>query len=270
MNSRAARGVRILTEYERTALVAAREDVRATIVFFGSARSRPLDEAQAEFERLKAAKNSGTAVIVQAEKMVKLAHYYDAAQRLSRRLSEWNHSLYRQGRESYLVCTGGGPGMMEAANRGASQVKGARNVGFGISLPKEQGNNAYVTPELSFEFHYFFMRKFWLVYPCRAMVVMPGGFGSMDELFEVLCMVQTKKLGRRLPIVLFGAEFWEPWLALARHMIDWGTLSSGDLDLVHVSDRVDDAYLYITKSLEEIEKAGNGRLLITDGDLIPT
>ena len=148
-----------------------------------------------------------------------------------------------------MVCTGGGPGIMEAANRGASEA-GGTNVGLTISIPQEEFDNAYVTPGLEFHFHYFFMRKFWFYYLAKAVVIFPGGFGTLDELFELLTLLQTGKMRKRLPLVLFGTDYWSEVInfdALIRH----GTISDGDDLLVHRTDSVDDAYAFITRELTE-------------------
>jgi hypothetical protein len=160
--------------------------------------------------------------------------------------------MYRDGLRHYTVCTGGGPGIMEAANRGASEVEGGRSVGLGISLPFEPGVNEYCTEELAFEFHYFFTRKLWFVYLMKAMVVFPGGFGTLDEMFESLTLIQTDKVKKRLPIVLFGAQYWDKVLNL-QAMADFGTISQKDIGLMYTTDSVDDAFEHITTALEQIE-----------------
>ena len=165
------------------------------------------------------------------------AHAFRCAEQLGRGLAE----------AGVPVLTGGGPGIMEAANRGASEAGGI-NIGFNISLPHEQNENPYVTRELNFEFHYFFMRKFWFIYLAKALVVFPGGFGTLDELFESLTLIQTNKLSKRLPIVLYGKSFWRDVLdlkALVRH----GTISAGDLDLFFETDSLDEAFDHIVNQL---------------------
>ena len=148
----------------------------------------------------------------------------------------------------FLVCTGGGPGIMEAANRGASEAD-ALNIGLTISMPLEEFNNPYVTRDLSFEFHYFFMRKFWFTYMAKAVVVMPGGFGTLDEFFEIMTLIQTLKMKKRPPIVLFGSEFWNKVINLEA-MEKFGTIDAKDLDLFLRTDSVDEAFEFITKRLE--------------------
>jgi uncharacterized protein (TIGR00730 family) len=196
--------------------------------------------------------NEQNAEVAKKERLVLLSKYYDQAVELSAKVTEWSKSLEVSGKK-YLVCSGGGPGMMEAANRGAHEV-GGQSVALGISLPFEQGINQYATPELSFEFHYFFIRKFYFLYHAKAIVVFPGGFGTMDELFETLTLVQTGKLQKKLPIFLYGREFWEGLINFD-HFVKWGVISPGDVDLFQIVDGVEDAFSLITKSLDEKEDA---------------
>ncbi len=229
LSSDRARTLRILAEYLEPEARFERYDVEDTIVFFGSARARPAGDREAGDPHLP--------------------EYYDAAEELAFRMTTWSKSLNNH-RHRFIVCSGGGPGIMEAANRGASRAKGL-SVGLGISLPMEQGINPWVSHELAFEFHYFFMRKFWFVYLSKALVVFPGGFGTMDELFEVLTLVQTGKAGSPRPIVLFGKEFWQEiidWQALAR----WGVISPGDLGLFRMVDTVDEAFDHLVTELSRI------------------
>ncbi len=219
INSREARALRILAEYLEPKARLEREGVEDTIVFFGSARVR------------------------------EGSPWYEAARALASRLTTWSKALDPAHQRRFVVCTGGGPGIMEAANRGASEARG-RNVGLTISLPREEAVNPHVTRELSFHFHYFFMRKFWLAYMAKAMVVFPGGYGTLDELFEVLTLVQTRRMTKPMPIVLFGTEYWKEVInfdALVRH----GMIEARDLGLVHRTDSVDDAYEWIVRRLAE-------------------
>jgi hypothetical protein len=192
-----------------------------------------------------------TAELRRAEIAMRMSKYYDAARELARRLTDW--SLERQGRRRYVVCSGGGPGIMEAANRGAADSPGGRSVGLGISLPFEQGCNDWVTRELAFEFHYFFTRKYWFLYLCKAMVIFPGGFGTLDELFETLTLMQTHKIRKRVPVIMFGnTEYWSRVLDL-RAMADFGTISHEDIALMHFTDDVDDAFRTLVTRLDEAE-----------------
>lgn len=259
LNSSSARPIRILCEYEEPRQRLAHYGVHDTIVFFGSARSRPREEvapklAEAEVRAAAAPGDVDVSRMLEKARMeMRHANWYEDARELSRRLTEW--SLYRDGKRSYTIATGGGPGIMEAANRGASEVANGRSIGFGISLPFEPGVNAYVTKELAFEFHYFFTRKLWFVYYMKALVVFPGGFGTMDELFEVLTLVQTRKVRKRVPIVLFGTDYWERVIDLEA-MAELGTISTSDVLLMHRTDDVEDAFRYLTHELGEVEGGG--------------
>ena len=252
LNSPAARHIRILCEYEETRQRLLHERVRNTIVFFGSARTRSSEDAKAMQEEaqaaLSASPDSPDAKLAarKADIAVRMSRYYDDARELSRRVTEW--SVNRSEGREYVISSGGGPGIMEAANRGASEVEGGRSVGLGISLPFEQGVNQYVTEELAFEFHYFFTRKYWFLYTCKALVIFPGGFGTMDELFETLTLVQTGKIKKNLPIVLYGSDYWNN-VVNVKAMAEFGTISPGDIDLFHVSNDVDDAFEFLTSRL---------------------
>ena len=239
-----ARPIRLLAEYLEPMERFEDYQVKDTILFFGSSRILSRDDADAA---LKTAKADGGDVKV-AEKMVEMARYYEDTRELARRLTLWSKGLKGSGRR-FVVCSGGGSGIMEAANRGASEAKG-ENVGLGISLPDEERNNPYITHRLDFEFHYFFMRKFWFLYLAKAVVIMPGGFGTLDELMEVLTLVQTEKVRKHLPLVLYGSEFWDAVLDLDA-LVAFGTISRQDLDLFHTCDSVDDAFDYITGQLTE-------------------
>ncbi|MBT6096177.1 MAG: LOG family protein [Rhodospirillaceae bacterium] len=242
LNSSDARPLRIMSEFMEPQARFRDQNVSDVIVFFGSARMLSRDDAEANM----AAARAGEGDIARAERDLKMSAYYEDARTLAARLTTWSKELEDTHRR-FLVCTGGGPGIMEAANRGASEAGGI-NIGFNISLPHEQNENPYVTRELNFEFHYFFMRKFWFIYLAKALVVFPGGFGTLDELFESLTLIQTNKLSKRLPIVLYGKSFWRDVLdlkALVRH----GTISAGDLDLFFETDSLDEAFDHIVNQL---------------------
>ncbi|NQU57025.1 MAG: LOG family protein [Rhodospirillales bacterium] len=246
LNRREARTMRILSEYLEPESRFEDFNVSDTIVFFGSARVLPRAQARAA---LKAAKAKGVAEsIATAERDLAMARYYEDARELAKRLTKWSKGL-EKGRRRFVVCTGGGPGLMEAANRGASEARGL-NIGLNISLPHEQNNNPYISRELNFEFNYFFMRKFWFTYLAKALVAFPGGFGTMDEFFELMTLLQTKKIGKTMPIVLFGASYWNEVInfdAMVRH----GTISASDLDLFKRLDSVDEAFDFITTELNK-------------------
>jgi len=255
MDSPAARPVRILCEYLDPESRFRRMNVKNTIVMFGSARIRPLVDAEV---RLRTAENnlqqeSGNprfaAELAEAQRGVRIARYYEEAQQLAGKLTEWSDRTRRPAQRFY-ICSGGGPGIMEAANRGAKEA-GGKSIGLNITLPFEQSPNPYQSEDLSFEFHYFFMRKFWFVYLAKALVVFPGGFGTMDELFELLTIVQTQKTSKYMPVVLYGTEYWKEvinWEALAR----WGMISSDDLSLFRFFDEVEPAFEYLQQELDRI------------------
>ncbi|HEU4388222.1 MAG TPA: LOG family protein, partial [Blastocatellia bacterium] len=221
---------------------------------FGSARACSPEDAEELVRGINARiENEGRTpeldeAMRRAEYTVKLANYYSHAQDLARRITEWSKGL--TGERHFIVCSGGSYGMMEAANRGASSAHG-KTIGLNIHLPHEQEINRYVSRELVFNFHYFFMRKFWFVYPAKALVVFPGGFGTMDELFEVLTLIQTKMPDKPLPVVLFGTEFWDEVLNFEA-LVRWGVVSADDLSIFYKTDSVDDAFAYLTTRLEQL------------------
>ncbi len=251
IKSRGARSLRILAEYLEPEQRFDEHDIRDTIVFFGSARIASREAALAALETAKAKGGDVEA----AELQLGMSRYYEDARELARRLTEWSKALEGTDRR-FVICTGGGPGIMEAANRGASEARGL-SVGLGIALPSEATGNPYITRELAFEFHYFFMRKFWFTSLAKAMVAMPGGFGTFDELFEVLTLIQTRKMTKHQPIVLFGAEYWDSVIDFDA-MVRAGTIGEGDLDLIHRTDSVDEAYDFITRELNEYAIADPG------------
>jgi uncharacterized protein (TIGR00730 family) len=244
LESKDARALRILAEYLEPLSRFQRRHVQDTIVFMGSAR--PLSE-EAATATLAEAKAAGQGIEA-AQTALRLSVYYEAARELARRLTEWSKKLGGEERR-FVVCTGGGPGIMEAANRGASEARGL-NVGLTISIPDEEFDNPYVSRELHFHFHYFFMRKFWFVYLAKAVVLFPGGFGTLDELFEILTLVQTRKMRKRIPIVVFGTEYWDDIVDFGA-MVKYGVISPGDVELFHRINSVDDAYEVIIKGLTE-------------------
>ncbi len=244
INSRSARPMRILAEYLEPEARFEEMGIEDTIVVFGSARLLPRDVAEKSLVEAKA--NGGN--VTKAERDLHMSSYYEASRELSFRLTEWSKEL-GEGKQRFVICSGGGPGIMEAANRGASEAKGL-NVGLNVSLPFEQNDNPYITRRLSLEFHYFFMRKFWFTYLAKAIVVMPGGFGTLDEFMEVMTLVQTLKIKKPLPIVLFGKEFWSKVIDF-QTLIDFGTIGEGDLDLFFQTDSVDEAFEFLTTKLVE-------------------
>ncbi len=248
LQSSDGRVIRLLAEYLEPKRRLRKQRVRDTIVFFGSARSIPLKEATAKYEKvLKDARNEqNSSDINHAKAQIRMAQYYEEARDLAFRLTEWSMAL-KDG-QRFIVCSGGGPGMMEAANRGAREA-GGKTLGLNISLPKEQSPNPYISPELNLDFHYFFMRKFWFMYLAKALVVFPGGFGTMDELFEVLTLVQTKKLLKQMSVLIYGKDYWQDVINFEK-LVEWGTISEAEYGLIHFADTVDEAYEYLTRDME--------------------
>jgi hypothetical protein len=256
LNSDPARNIRVLCEMTEPGLRFAEQNVEDTIVLFGSARTKPIVVAEKELAAIKDTIKDPENLtpeekrsLQQAEYAIKSAPYYDAAAQLSESLTRWSMSLSKEHQRRFLICSGGGPGIMEAANLGAHNA-GGKSVGLGISLPFEQGVNKYISKELQFEFHYFFVRKYWFVLLAKALVAFPGGFGTMDELFETLTLVQTKKIEEVPPIVLFGSEFWNDVCDFDA-LVKWGTISPEDVDLFKIVDTVEEAHDYIVDCLTD-------------------
>ncbi len=253
LESDAGRPVRILSEYLEPLRRFEQERIQDTVVFFGSARTPSRARAEAALAALRQ-KSGGElagrdeALIDQARRAVDWSRYYEDARLLARRLTDWSRALEAPFHR-FVVCSGGGPGIMEAANRGAREA-GGKSIGLNIRLPMEQGPNPYISPGLHFEFHYFFMRKFWFAYLAKALVVFPGGFGTLDEMFEILTLVQTEKLSRRIGVILYGREYWDRVLRL-EPMVEAGAISPADLDLFSRADTPDEAFDILTGHLTE-------------------
>ena len=245
IHSPSGRMMRIMSEYLGPQELFRKNRVQDTIVFFGSARTQPQHIVEQSLEVARKRENNA-AEIAQLEREMGMSVYYDRARELAYRMTRWSKQL-KGSKRRFIVATGGGPGIMEAANRGAAEAKGA-SVGLNISLPFEQSGNPFITPELEMEFHYFFMRKYWFVYLAKALIAFPGGFGTFDELFETLTLIQTRKTSKSMPIVLFGTAFWEKVFDF-QALADFGTISKEDLDLCFRTDSVDEAYDYLTAEL---------------------
>jgi uncharacterized protein (TIGR00730 family) len=254
MESIAARPVRILTEYLDPLVRLRREEVGDTIVIFGSARIVGRDRALAHLRRLKSLKGKQTPrrrlALRDARAALSMSRYYEEARELARRITAWSLTLGEHPRR-FVVCSGGGPGIMEAANRGAAEA-GGKTVGLSIELPHEQWPNSYISPGLNFQFHYFFMRKLWFAQLAKALIVFPGGFGTMDELWEMLTLMQTGKLQRRNLILIYGRRYWNRVIDW-REMLNWGTINRREYNLLQFADSVDEAFERIRSGLEEFQ-----------------
>jgi hypothetical protein len=268
LNSPDGRLFRIMAEYQEPMARFRRERVQDTVVFFGSARFRALDVANSELELLE---NTGSAQAAPhheqparpgeiesgepsrlklklAEAAVEMAQYYEDARRLAGMVSTWAQTLPGR-RHRFVVTSGGGPGIMEAANRGAYEA-GCKTIGLNIRLPFEQHPNPYITPELNFDFHYFFMRKYWFAYLAKALVVFPGGFGTLDEMFEVLTLAQTKKLAKKITVVIYGSEYWKHVINLEL-LAEKGAIAPSDLELFEWADTPEEAFQILKDQLTE-------------------
>ena len=249
-----ARAIRILSEFIEPRNRFRKEKIRDTIVVFGSARIQSSSVTKKILARLR--KEAGKkklskrmeGKLQQAVVDVEVSRFYDDAVELAYRLTKWSRS--QKDGKHFVICSGGGPGIMEAANRGAMKA-GGPSIGLNISLPFEQDSNPYITPALSFEFHYFFMRKFWFVYLAKALVMFPGGFGTLDELMEVMTLVQTKKVTKPLPIVLYGSSYWKKVLNFET-MLRFKVISKEDMKLFRFADTVDEAFDYLSEELKRI------------------
>jgi len=251
LESDEARPVRILAEYLEPLRRFKEQKIQDTVVFFGSARVDSRDRAERALQTLRARGVNEIdaqyeAELAKSRKALEWARYYEDARELARLFTAWTLSL-QSDNHRFVVTSGGGPGIMEAANRGAREA-GGKTIGLNIRLPFEQGANPYITEGLHFEFHYFFMRKFWFAYLSKALVVFPGGFGTLDEMFEVLTLVQTDKLSKKIGVVLYGREYWEQVLNL-KPMAEWGAIAQKDLELLHYADTPVDAFQHLRDHL---------------------
>lgn len=283
LNSDAARTIRIQCELEESKWRLRREGVHATVLVFGSARAKSrtqydnsIKDLNAKLESLPEGDPERANIEGQLERVRAgewMCEYFDKVFELSAKLTDWSinsgvklapgrnvtgvtryhpsnldSTIDDSGKQSFVICTGGGPGFMEAANMGSASIENARSMGMAISLPFEEGVNKYIPDELAFQYHYFFTRKFWMVYHCQALIVAPGGVGTMDELFEVLTLKQTGKVQHDLPVVLLGANYWKTvinWEAI----VNYGVVARKDYEDLYFTDCVDDAFQYLTSRL---------------------
>ncbi len=280
INAPEGRLFRMMAEYSEPMARFRRQRIEDTVVFFGSARFRALDEASKALELLENTGSiapappaeqpaspdeveSGEASDVKlrlAESAVEMARYYEDARKLAAMLTTWSKTLPGR-RHRFVVTSGGGPGIMEAANRGAWEA-GGKSIGLNIKLPFEQCPNPYITPELNFEFHYFFMRKYWFAYLAKALVVFPGGFGTLDEMFELLTLSQTHKLAKKITILIYGPDYWKNVINL-NLLAEKGAIAMKDRDLFQYVDTPEEAF--------ELLKAGliENHLETASGDSVP-
>jgi uncharacterized protein (TIGR00730 family) len=235
LESEEARPIRILAEYLEPLRRFRDQGIQDTVVFFGSARVHSRERAERALERLQKGRRGDNyaSALKRGRKAVEWSRYYEDARTLAHELTEWSLSLNTP-LHRFVVCSGGGPGIMEAAHRGAREA-GGKTIGLNIRLPFEQGANRYITDGLHFEFHYFFMRKFWFAYLAKALVIFPGGFGTLDEMFEILTLAQTRKLSKEMCVILYGRPYWEQILEL-EPMVEWGAINAADLDLLQRVD----------------------------------
>lgn len=251
LNSSDARILRIIAEFLQPQKEFRKHKIIDTIVFFGSARLKSRKEALTELNRFKTI-NPGTPKLAEelrkAQHMLHMSKYYEDAVDLSKRLTEWSMGLGTSANR-FIICTGGGPGIMEAANKGA-RLAGGYSIGLNISIPFEQFINKYVSPELRFEFHYFFMRKFWFAYLAKSLVVFPGGFGTMDEFFEILTLVQTGKIKKKMLLLVYDEKYWKSIINFDG-LIENGVVSKADMNHFTFANSVDEAFDCIVKHFDK-------------------
>lgn len=247
-----ARTIRIMSEFHEPLARFKQNGIRNTVVFYGSARTLSPEAGKKKYKAIegkyKTSKKPSPKLTAEFEKAkcdLDMSRYYRDAEKLAFLLTDWGKSLDIPSR--FVICSGGGPGIMEAANRGARRA-GGPTIGLNISLPFEQIPNPYISPELNFEFHYFFMRKFWFAYLAKALVVFPGGFGTLDELFELLTLVQTEKIRKPLSILIYGTEYWKELINFDT-MVRNGMISPEDLDLFHFADTPESAFVHLKEKL---------------------
>jgi uncharacterized protein (TIGR00730 family) len=268
LNSPNGRLIRIVSEFLEPLARFRREQIQDTVVFFGSARFRGREEADHALELLENTGStrpapieeqpakareiaSGSASVLQLKRAVaavEMARFYEDARRLSQMLTRWAKTIPSR-KHRFVVTSGGGPGIMEAANRGAYEA-GGKTIGMNILLPFEQRPNPYITPSLNFEFHYFFMRKLWFAYLAKALVVFPGGFGTLDEMFEILTLAQTRKLGKKITVIIYGSDYWKKVFNLET-LVDTGAISPKDIELFQFADTPEQAFDLLRKGLTE-------------------
>ena len=252
LESERARPIRILAEYLEPLGRFKAQDIQDTVVFFGSARIHSRERAEQVLKELMNAiglvDTDPDPRLIRGRKALEWSRYYEEARELAFMLTKWSTAIESE-HHRFVVTSGGGAGIMEAANRGATEA-GGKSIGLNIKLPYEQGANRYITPGLQFEFHYFFMRKFWLSYLAKSLVVFPGGFGTLDEMFEILTLMQTEKLEKQIQIILYGTDYWDQILNL-QPMAEWGAIGEHDMELLQRANTPQEAFGLLTAHLTE-------------------
>ena len=246
LKSDEARPLRILSEYLEPLKRFDEQQIEDTIVFFGSARVESRRRAVQALKREQERSPRRAERLRSCRQAVAWSRYYEEAREVARLLTRWSLAL-GQPRQRFVVCSGGGPGIMEAANRGAREA-GGRTIGLTITLPFEEQPNRYVTDDLHFRVHYFFMRKFWFAYLAKALIIFPGGFGTLDEVFEFLTLAQTRKISTKTAVVLYGRDYWDQILNL-EPLVEWGAISKRDLKAIHRADRPEEAFEHVRDHL---------------------
>lgn len=259
LNSSDGRLLRMLAEFLEPQSKFRKHKIVDTIVFFGSARLKSKKETQAEYHKIITLNPKTTPKFAEklrvAQDQVRMSKYYEDAVDLSKKLTEWSMGLTTEANR-FIVCTGGGPGIMEAANKGA-KLAGGYSIGLNISIPFEQFVNKYVTPDLSFEFHYFFMRKFWFAYLAKALIVFPGGFGTMDEFFEILTLIQTEKIKKKMLLIVYDEKYWKS-IVNFDGLIEQGVISKNDMNLFSFCNSTDEAFKLVKNYFEKYYISGKG------------
>jgi len=256
LSSPDGRILRMLAEYQEPLARFRREQIQDTVVFFGSARFQGTKVATETLAALGQNHAAGVQLeqeLKRARAGVDMARYYEDARKLAHLLTKWSITIPAR-RHRFVVTTGGGPGIMEAANLGAHEA-GGKSIGLNIQLPFEQYPNQFITPSLNFQFHYFFMRKFWFAYLAKGLVIFPGGFGTMDELFEILTLAQTDKLAKKILVIIYGSEYWNKFINF-QAFVDAGTVSQQDLDLFKIVDNPDEAFEFLRDGLTKYHLGG--------------
>ena len=256
LSSPDGRILRILAEYQEPLARFRREQIQDTVVFFGSARfqgQKAATEGLAAIGEKHATPAQLQEDLKRAQATLDTACYYDDARQLAHMLTKWSINIPAR-RHRFVVTTGGGPGIMEAANLGAHEA-GGKSIGLNIQLPFEQHPNQFITPSLNFQFHYFFMRKFWFAYLAKGLVIFPGGFGTMDELFEILTLAQTEKLAKKILVIIYGSEYWNKIINF-QAFVDAGTISPPDLELFKIVDNPEEAFEFLRDGLTKYHLGG--------------